>query len=275
MSLWPMKAWPTPAAGRRGGAAGAASPGRTPCVDDLLERYYAADESRAREIEGALLALAQPRIGRFLRGRRVPDDDLEDLCQESVIRLLRALRNCRASRQRIERWDKYVITLAFNVFLDYWRRMDVRRGTGSTEDLIRRGESNPDGALPASGVDLAAAVTDDLFIQERWQQSWRVICTRPREQIHALLLHLEPDELLRLAGDKLTVAAALGIPIEELREVVWPKLPLSDRDIAARLEISARDSTNAEKRVSNLRGCALKRLKPLDPRPAPSKRRLP
>jgi DNA-directed RNA polymerase specialized sigma24 family protein len=274
MSLWPMKAWPTPAAWRRDGASGATSLGRTPCVDDLLEAYFAADDARSREIECTLLALAQPRIRRFLRGRRVRDDDLEDLCQASAIRLLQALRNRRADGRRIERWDKYVITLAFNVFLDYWRWMDVRKGTGSTEDLIRRGDANPDAALPAGGEDLAAAVTNALFIQKRWQELWLVICTLPQDQCGALLLHLEPDELLRLAGTKSAVAEALDIPIGELREV-WPALPLSDRKIAVRLGVIEQDNKNeqdikkAEKRASNLRGCALKRLrrlKPLDPR---------
>lgn len=218
--------------------------------------FYTADDTQDEVAAGALLAGAQPRIRALLRRKGVRDEDREDLCQESVIRLLRALRGSRAPGSRpILDWDKLVVTITLNVFRDFWRRARLRDRVSSIEEIAEGG-----GDLPASPEDVASAVASALSAETLREQLWRKIAALPPLQLAALLLHLEQDDLLRLQGRKSAIAEALGIPISEFREVVWPALPLSDRQIAERLKVVAGKSTSAEKRVSNFRLCAQKRL---------------
>ena len=260
MSLWLSKAGAPPAAWRECGGPDATPRGRTLCVDELLQRFYAADDAQSEVRAGALLVCSQPRIRALLRRIGARGEDLEDLCQDGNIRLLGALRGSRApSARHIERWDKYVATITLSVYRDFWRKR-VRTWTHSLEEMTRCEDGNPDGALPASTEDVAAAVASAIFAEEMREQFWREICVLPPQQRGALLLHLEQDDLLRLQGRKSTIASALGIARSEFRESVWPALPLSDREIAGRLGIGAGGKTSAEKRVSNRRECALKRL---------------
>ena len=89
---------------------------------------------------------------------------------------------------------------------------------------------------------------------------WREICELPPEQRAALLLNLKDREGLDItiilvnsgAATISELAEALGLSIEEFLDL-WKRLPLSDEDIAIRLDTRAQ-------RVASLRQSGRRRL---------------
>jgi hypothetical protein len=102
------------------------------------------------------------------------------------------------------------------------------------------------------GEDLAASVVRAVASEQLRPELWRQICQLPLSQRWALLLDLQPDDLLLVARRMTSVAAALQMPEEEFH-ITWRRLPLPDPAIAERLKISP-------KQVSNLRIAAKRRV---------------
>ena len=120
----------------------------------------------------------------------------------------------------------------------------------SIEEMAAREDANPDRLLPAAD-DVAAQVLDALQGETFRLGLWQIVCALPPRQRAALLLGMSPDELL-LAGSVSQAASVLDIPIADLRGL-WRGLPLSDGQIAQRLDVTP-------KQVSNLRKCARERI---------------
>lgn len=103
----------------------------------------------------------------------------------------------------------------------------------------------------ADAAELAGSVLDRMAAAQLRRQVWPLLCACPLRQKMALLLSMEREELLLLATVS-EIAAALELSLEETT-ALWPALPLSDRDLAARLEITP-------KQAANLRKCARERI---------------
>ena len=80
---------------------------------------------------------------------------------------------------------------------------------------------------------------------------WNILCEVPARQRIALLFAMPREEVL-LLGRVTEIAAAVDLPLPQFA-AVWQQLPLSDKEIAERLEITP-------KQVSNLRKCARERI---------------
>lgn len=223
----------------------------------LLERFYAADASTAETLAGELVACVLPQTRACLVAAGARGEDLEDLCQNTQIRLLNALRISRApGGERIENVIAFVRTIARNLIISDIRSAQRHPRLDSVEDLAARTEGHPDGILPPDPANVESEVlTQDWFRTQVWPR----VCELRPQQRAALLLGMLQDELLLLAGRISTVAKALDIPLAEFLGF-WRGLPLSDREIGARLGILPEGKTTVEGRVSNLRKCALARL---------------
>jgi len=226
-------------------------------TEELLERFYAADAPTAEALVGELVASVLPQARACLASSGVRGDDLEDLCQNTQIRLLNALRTSRApGGERIENVVAFVRTIARNLVISDVRRARSRPPTHSVEDLNARSDAHPESILPPAPVDVESEVlTQEWFRREVWPH----ICELRPQQRAALLLGMRQDELLLLAGRISAVAKILDIPLGEFLGF-WHGLPLPDREIGARLGILPEGKTTIEGRVSNLRKCALERL---------------
>ncbi len=103
-------------------------------------------------------------------------------------------------------------------------------------------------------------IHEQLESAEYLKHLWRQICELPIRQRLALLLTVRDDSgeavvrLFPLTGTASVrqVATALELPDGELAEL-WPRLPLQDADVAARLGITRQQTIN-------LRKCARERL---------------
>jgi DNA-directed RNA polymerase specialized sigma24 family protein len=226
-------------------------------TEGLLERFYAADAPTAEALAGELVASVLPQARACLASAGARGDDLEDLCQNTQIRLLNALRASHApGGERIENVVAFVRAIARNLVISDVRSAQSRPRLDSVEDLTARTEGHPDGVLPPAPADIEAEV-----LAQEWfrTQVWPQVCELRPQQRAALLLGMRQDELLLLAGKISTVAKVLDIPPGEFLGF-WRGLPLSDREIGARLGILPEGKTTVEGRVSNLRKCALERL---------------
>jgi RNA polymerase sigma factor (sigma-70 family) len=124
-------------------------------------------------------------------------------------------------------------------------------GTLSLEDLAAQNETDMDNLLPASPENVANRVLDGMQDEDFRVELWEIVCALPPRQRAALLLGMETDELL-LAGTISDIARTLELSVEQLHSL-WHELPLSDGQIAQRLEVTP-------KQVSNLRKCARERI---------------
>ncbi len=122
----------------------------------------------------------------------------------------------------------------------------------SIDALLAGGDADATALLPPAPDDVAAQVITALTGEESRARLWEEArCLRPRQR-KALLLGLEYDELLLLAGTAGAISAELEIELAELL-ALRPRLPLPDRAIAQWLGAT-------EQQVSNLRKCARERL---------------
>ena len=120
----------------------------------------------------------------------------------------------------------------------------------------QRRDENGDGieAVP----DPRTAIDVDIALRERAERVWSEIRELPVRQRQALLLNLKDEGLaLFLATGTSSlreVAEALEMPVETLAGL-WNDLPLSDLDVAARMECTRQQVINlrmsARKRLSN------------------------
>src|SRR5262249_51829385 len=87
-------------------------------ADQLLERFYKASEQDADHALEALLTRLRPHVRRFLLGRagrkdRYGEQQAEDLCGLTLLRLTEALRCSRESGgERIQDAAAYAVTIA-------------------------------------------------------------------------------------------------------------------------------------------------------------------
>jgi hypothetical protein len=120
-----------------------------------------------------------------------------------------------------------------------------------------------DQPVPVADVEIAARTEDrDLQLQHRQTlvELWREIELLPLPQRIALLLNLrDEDGLCALTSLPATgvasmreIAGVMEMPAEELAQL-WPRLPVSDLEIAARLGLS-------RQQIINLRKAARQRL---------------
>lgn len=123
--------------------------------------------------------------------------------------------------------------------------------TLSIEGMAEEAGASPDCWLPPSPEDVSAHVLDAMEGESFRVHLWEIVCSLLARQRHALLLGMSPDELLLMAAPT-DIASSLEIPYEMLT-TLWRDLPLSDSEIAQRLEITP-------KQVSNLRKCARERI---------------
>lgn len=103
----------------------------------------------------------------------------------------------------------------------------------------------------ADAADLASSVLDKLAAFELRAQVWPLVCACPLRQKMTLLLSMEREELLLLATLS-EIANALELPPNQMLSL-WRTLPLSDRALGERLEITP-------KQAANLRKCARERI---------------
>ncbi len=122
----------------------------------------------------------------------------------------------------------------------------------SLDGLARESGRDLEYRQPASEEDVAAQVVAALSGAASRDRLWREIRVLLPRQRAALLLGMTRAELLLVAGTATSAAAALDVPLLEWASV-WTDLPLADREIAGRLEVTP-------KQVSNLRKCARERL---------------
>ena len=114
----------------------------------------------------------------------------------------------------------------------------------------------------ADGIwsDTEALFAERIDKQAYLKQVWKEICDLPSEQRAAMLLNLKDGKgsditIILVSSGVATIsemAEALGISIEEFLDL-WNKLPLSDADIAIRLDIRI-------ERVGSLRQSGRRRL---------------
>ena len=115
-----------------------------------------------------------------------------------------------------------------------------------------------DGTAIEAVADSRAPIDVDMALRERAARVWSEICGLPVRQRQALLLNLKDEGLsLFLATGTSSlrgVAEALEMPVETLAGL-WNDLPLSDIDVAARMECTRQQVINlrmsARKRLSN------------------------
>lgn len=196
----------------------------------------------------ALIARVQPNVRAYLAVQGVRGDNLDDLCQQSRVHLLLALRARRAAGRAIENGAAFARKIARNLLLDAGRRARARPPTTSLDALAE--ESGSHAAVPAAPDDVADRVLSVLAAEQLRAWLWQEVRALPPFQRAALLLGMEPDELLSLQYKQSEIAQALGLPLDDFLGL-WRGLPLSDRQIAHRLGVA---------NVSNLRKCARERL---------------
>lgn len=121
----------------------------------------------------------------------------------------------------------------------------------SLEDIAAQNDRDADNVLPPSCEDVAERVVDAIQGESFRASLWKIVCALPIRQRHALLLGMSSDELLMMETSQ-SLANALELPQKQLLDL-WPELPLTDSQIAQRLDITP-------KQVSNLRKCARERI---------------
>lgn len=112
-------------------------------------------------------------------------------------------------------------------------------------------ENEHEEVLPPSSDDVESRALTAISDEQFRAQLWREICDLPPRQRAALLLGMERDDLLLLT-QATQVAETLNVPLAEFI-AVWRSLPLTDKAIAERLQLTTL-------KVSNLRKCARERL---------------
>lgn len=113
-----------------------------------------------------------------------------------------------------------------------------------------------DEQIPDSAVSFATTLEQRHFLEQLWQE----VSLLPLRQRLALLLNLKDEQggnslaFLPLTGVASLgdIAAAMELTVEELA-AIWNQLPLEDRAIAERLQLT-------RQQVINLRKCARERL---------------
>lgn len=95
-------------------------------ANTLLERFYATngeDRTADRELT-ALVECVRPLIRQRLRTKGAEGEDIEELCGETITRIIEAIRSSHApDGRRIAICYHYVLTSADHVFADYLRRL--------------------------------------------------------------------------------------------------------------------------------------------------------
>lgn len=171
------------------------------------------DEQLARQMQqGDANALAQlverhhsPLLG-FLYRLTGGDRALaEDLTQDTFLRVLRTIRQYRASRP----FKPWLYAIALNVARDHFKRADTRHTDSATDDVLD---------------DIAAPREDELDFDAR--QVVAAITALPEHQRVAILLRYYQD--LSLAE----IAEALNIPIGTVKS----RLSLGLQRLRSRLE---------------------------------------
>lgn len=96
--------------------------------DELLHRYFAAPDQAAEAVLSDLVGRLRPLVRGFLSRKGVRNEDLEDLCGDTSLRLVAALRNSRGkTATSIPDCKSYVLTIARNLYIDHKRRGDPWR----------------------------------------------------------------------------------------------------------------------------------------------------
>lgn len=208
------------------------------------------NDRAAESAADALIACVQPDVRAYLAVQGVRGDDLDDLCQQSRVHLLLALRARRAAGQAIENGAAFARKIARNLLLDAGRRVRARPPTTSLDALTEEFGRGSGATVPAGPDDVAERVLSVLAAEQLRERLWQEVGALPPRQRVALLLGMEPDELLTLQFKQSEIARALDLSLADLLSL-WRGLPLSDRQIAHRLGVS---------NVSNLRKCARERL---------------
>ncbi len=121
----------------------------------------------------------------------------------------------------------------------------------SLEGMALAAERDTDHFLPPSPHDVASEVIEALSSETFRRRVWGILCEVPARQRKALLFGMPREEIL-LLGRVSEIAVSLEMPLPEF-VALWQQLPLADKDIALRLEITP-------KQVSNLRKCARERI---------------
>lgn len=123
--------------------------------------------------------------------------------------------------------------------------------TLSLEDIAAQNDRDTDQLLPPSCEDVADRVLDAIQSESFRADLWVIICALPVRQRQALLLGMSSDELLMMEASQ-AISNTLEMPQTQLIDL-WPELPLTDSQIAQRLDCTP-------KQVSNLRKCARERI---------------
>lgn len=121
----------------------------------------------------------------------------------------------------------------------------------SLEGMALAAERDVEHFLPPSTHDVASEVMEGLSSELFRKRVWNILCEVPARQRIALLLAMPREEVL-LLGRVTEIAEAVEMPLPQFA-AVWQQLPLGDKEIAERLEITP-------KQVSNLRKCARERI---------------
>lgn len=172
--------------------------------------------------DGALVS-ALDLIWRILSGRRylVPEADMPDIAQESVLRLWKWREKYpeKASELRMSEWDSFTATTAHNEIKRYFSNQ-LRGGQLPLDEAVLTGKGTPEGNADSEMFSLVRNV-------------WQEICSLTLYQRRALLLGA-PElviDLIQFGVSEQAVAASLEISKEDWPDI-FGRLPLSDGEIA-------------------------------------------
>jgi len=131
-------------------------------------------------------------------------------------------------------------------------RTSTQMATVSMDELTE--EYGSDGGLmPAARDEPETEVLDAMALADFGARLWAEVEQLRPLQRAALLLGMESEDWTNLGWSPIMAAEAAGLARDEILPV-WRELPLTDKAIAARLEVT-------EIQVSNLRKCARERLR--------------
>lgn len=328
---------------------------KTDEIEQLLDRFYAADEEEAETIAGVLIERIIPRMYSYLKRIGIDEESGKDLCSQSSLDMLRTLRRSRLpGAKRIHNFSGLMSTIVKRNAYDWlrakhgrrrwnsileglldgkfkgifarwqapsvwfcgfkeWRGLSLQetenyqlfrkdptlfeqkalkdrnpqtlpiptlltflfrwldtplevgdltdyvkslhensQQTLSIEQLMADGEGALDSLLPPDPQNVERIVLSALEGTDMRKELWEQVCALAPRQRTSLLLGLDGEDLIAIAGRLSAAADALDLPLHTLAELL-PNLPLKDQEIAERLGDKA-------VQVSNLRKCARERL---------------
>ncbi len=123
---------------------------------------------------------------------------------------------------------------------------------GLEEPVTTSLDAIPEDRAPVKASDEIAELLDRMASETFRRAAWAEICSLLPRQQAALLLGMEREEIVLLAGGARGLKEALGLDEPETAQL-WSALPLPDARIARRLAATVQQ-------VSNLRKCARERL---------------